>query len=355
MDLMILSPIGAAVALIYAYYLANKVSKQPEGTDQMAKISASIRLGADAYLKREYTSVVKFFLLVFVVLLALSVAGFMDIFIPISFLTGGFFSGLAGFFGMKIATAANARTAWAAKKSLNDGLRLAFSAGSVMGFVVVGLGLLDVSLWYYFLQYWFRALPEAERITKIASLMLTFGMGASFMALFARVGGGIFTKAADVGADLVGKVEAGIPEDDPRNPAVIADNVGDNVGDVAGMGADLYESYMGARVSASALGVAAGLGVGGFVLPMALAGLGVLAAFVGTFFVRTEEGADQKKLLGSLRKGTYISSILVAVGAYFLCNLVLGAGHTGIYVAILSGLIAGIAIGYFTEYYTDSS
>ena len=355
MDLMILSPIGAAVALIYAYYLANKVTKQPEGTDQMAKISASIRLGADAYLKREYTSVVKFFLLVFVVLLALSVAGFMDIFIPISFLTGGFFSGLAGFFGMKIATAANARTAWAAKKSLNDGLRLAFSAGSVMGFVVVGLGLLDVSLWYYFLQYWFRALPEAERITKIASLMLTFGMGASFMALFARVGGGIFTKAADVGADLVGKVEAGIPEDDPRNPAVIADNVGDNVGDVAGMGADLYESYMGARVSASALGVAAGLGVGGFVLPMALAGLGVLAAFVGTFFVRTEEGADQKKLLGSLRKGTYTAGILVAVGAYFLCNLVLGAGHTGIYVAILSGLIAGIAIGYFTEYYTDSS
>ena len=355
MDLMILSPIGAAVALIYAYYLANKVTKQPEGTEQMAKISASIRLGADAYLKREYTSVVKFFLLVFVVLLALSVAGFMDIFIPISFLTGGFFSGLAGFFGMKIATSANARTAWAAKKSLNDGLRLAFSAGSVMGFVVVGLGLLDVSLWYYFLQYWFRALPEAERITKIASLMLTFGMGASFMALFARVGGGIFTKAADVGADLVGKVEAGIPEDDPRNPAVIADNVGDNVGDVAGMGADLYESYMGARVSASALGVAAGLGVGGFVLPMALAGLGVLAAFVGTFFVRTEEGADQKKLLGSLRKGTYTAGILVAVGAYFLCNLVLGAGHTGIYVAILSGLIAGIAIGYFTEYYTDSS
>ena len=355
MDLMILSPIGAAVALIYAYYLANKVTKQPEGTEQMAKISASIRLGADAYLKRQYTSVVKFFLLVFVVLLALSVAGFMDIFIPISFLTGGFFSGLAGFFGMKIATSANARTAWAAKKSLNDGLRLAFSAGSVMGFVVVGLGLLDVSLWYYFLQYWFRALPEAERITKIASLMLTFGMGASFMALFARVGGGIFTKAADVGADLVGKVEAGIPEDDPRNPAVIADNVGDNVGDVAGMGADLYEFYMGARVSASALGVAAGLGVGGFVLPMALAGLGVLAAFVGTFFVRTEEGADQKKLLGSLRKGTYTAGILVAVGAYFLCNLVLGAGHTGIYVAILSGLIAGIAIGYFTEYYTDSS
>ena len=355
MDLMILSPIGAAVALIYAYFLANKVTKQPEGTEQMAKISASIRLGADAYLKREYTSVVKFFAVVFVILLGLSMTGFMDIFIPISFLTGGFFSGLAGFFGMKIATAANARTAWATKKSLNDGLRLAFSAGSVMGFVVVGLGLLDVSLWYYFLQYWFRALPEAARIAKISSLMLTFGMGASFMALFARVGGGIFTKAADVGADLVGKVEAGIPEDDPRNPAVIADNVGDNVGDVAGMGADLYESYMGARVSAAALGVAAGLGIGGFVLPMALAGLGVLAAFIGTFFVKTEEGADQKKLLGSLRRGTYIAGILVAVGAYFLCNLVLGPGYTGVYVAILSGLIAGIAIGYFTEYYTDSS
>ncbi|MBQ6058703.1 MAG: sodium/proton-translocating pyrophosphatase, partial [Clostridia bacterium] len=196
MNLMILSPIGAAVALIYAYYLANKVTKQPEGTEQMSKISASIRLGADAYLKREYSSVIKFFALVFAILFGLSMAGFMDIFIPISFLTGGFFSGLAGYFGMKIATSANARTAWAAKNSLNSGLRLAFSAGSVMGFVVVGLGLLDVSLWYYFLQYWFRALPEAARVAKISSLMLTFGMGASFLALFARVGGGIFTKAA---------------------------------------------------------------------------------------------------------------------------------------------------------------
>ena len=356
MNLMILSPIGAAVALIYAYYLANKVTKQPEGTEQMSKISASIRLGADAYLKREYSSVIKFFALVFAILFGLSMAVFMDIFIPISFLTGGFFSGLAGYFGMKIATSANARTAWAAKNSLNSGLRLAFSAGSVMGFVVVGLGLLDVSLWYYFLQYWFRALPEAARVAKISSLMLTFGMGASFLALFARVGGGIFTKAADVGADLVGKVEAGIPEDDPRNPAVIADNVGDNVGDVAGMGADLYESYMGARVSAAALGVAAGLGLAGFILPMALAGFGVLASFIGTFFVKTEEGADQKKLLGSLRKGTYTAGILVAVGAYFLCKAILPAENVvGIYAAIVSGLIAGIAIGFFTEYYTDSS
>ena len=357
MDLMILSPIGAAVALIYAYYLANKVTKQPEGTDQMAKISASIRLGADAYLKREYTSVVKFFLLVFVVLLALSVAGFMDIFIPISFLTGGFFSGLAGFFGMKIATAANARTAWAAKKSLNDGLRLAFSAGSVMGFVVVGLGLLDVSLWYYFLQYWFRALPEAERITKIASLMLTFGMGASFMALFARVGGGIFTKAADVGADLVGKVEAGIPEDDPRNPAVIADNVGDNVGDVAGMGADLYESYVGSILATFALGATAYASEGhewnAILLPVVISVLGVICSVIGTFLIRTKEDATQKSLLATLRKGTYTAAVLAAViGApvtYFIM------GTWGPYISILAGLVAGCAIGYFTEYYTSDT
>ena len=357
MDLMILSPIGAAVALIYAYYLANKVTKQPEGTDQMAKISASIRLGADAYLKREYTSVVKFFLLVFVVLLALSVAGFMDIFIPISFLTGGFFSGLAGFFGMKIATAANARTAWAAKKSLNDGLRLAFSAGSVMGFVVVGLGLLDVSLWYYFLQYWFRALPEAERITKIASLMLTFGMGASFMALFARVGGGIFTKAADVGADLVGKVEAGIPEDDPRNPAVIADNVGDNVGDVAGMGADLYESYVGSIISASALGVAAfsNQAFKAMAIPMVMAAVGILCSIIGSFFVKTEENADQRTLLKALSRGTNLSAILIAVISFFLVWALLGLEHWGLYVAILSGLVAGVLIGKATEYYTSDT
>ncbi|NLT57399.1 MAG: sodium-translocating pyrophosphatase [Clostridiales bacterium] len=353
--LMLLSPIGAAVALIYAYIVAQRVKQQPEGTEQMAKIAALIRRGADAYLKREYRGVTMVFAVVFAALMVLSYFGLMSIFIPLSFVTGGFFSGLAGFFGMRIATAANARTAWAAKNSLNGGLRLAFSAGSVMGFVVVGLGLLDVSIWYYFLEFYYRAMPEAERIVLISSLMLTFGMGASFMALFARVGGGIFTKAADVGADLVGKVEAGIPEDDPRNPAVIADNVGDNVGDVAGMGADLYESYMGARVSASAVGVSAGLGLGGFVLPMALAGFGMFCALFGTLLVKTKEGAGQKELLGSLRRGTYFSSVLVAIGAYFLVDLILGKGYLGIYIAILSGLLAGIGIGYFTEYYTDGS
>lgn len=355
MDFIILSPIGALVALLYAYYLAKKVTSYSEGTDDMVKIAGSIRSGADAYLRRQYLGVGKFFAVAFVVLLALALMGFMNIFVPISFVTGGFFSGLSGFFGMKIATRANARTAWAAKNSLNDGLRTAFSAGSVMGFVVVGLGLLDLSVWYYFLNYWYRALEPMARIATIGPLMLTFGMGASSMALFARVGGGIFTKAADVGADLVGKVEAGIPEDDPRNPAVIADNVGDNVGDVAGMGADLYESYVGARVSAAALGVAAGYGVGGFALPMALAGLGVLASFIGSFFVKTKEGASQKELLGALRKGTNVASILVAILSYFLVKAILGPGSTGIYFAIISGLLAGILIGYFTEIFTSAS
>ncbi len=358
MDLMLLSPLGAAIALGYSFFLAKKVLKESEGTDKMVKISAAIRSGANAYLKRQYTGVAKFFVVVFAVLCVLSFLGFMDFFVPISFITGGFFSALSGYFGMKIATSANARTAWAAKNSLNSGLKLAFSAGAVMGFVVVGLGLLDLSIWYYFLNWYYSSvevLGDAEKITQISSLMLTFGMGASSMALFARVGGGIFTKAADVGADLVGKVEAGIPEDDPRNPAVIADNVGDNVGDVAGMGADLYESYVGARVSAAALGVSAGYGLAGFTLPMALAGLGVIAAFVGSLFVKTKENASQKELLGSLRKGTYIASIIVAAAAYPLVDYILGGQNIGIYAAILSGLFAGIAIGYFTEYYTSAS
>ena len=354
-DLMILAPIGAVAALAYAFILSRRVMAQSEGTDLMKKIAASIRSGANAYLKRQYKGVSVFFVIMGVVLFALVFAGLVNVFVPVAFVVGGFFSGLSGFLGMRIATNANARTANAAQHSLNSGLKVAFSAGAVMGFTVVGLGMLETSLWYYFLRFYYSALPVDQQAQMIASAMVTFGMGASAMALFARVGGGIFTKAADVGADLVGKVEAGIPEDDPRNPAVIADNVGDNVGDVAGMGADLYESYSGARLSAAALAVSAGFGFTGMALPMALAAIGIFASIIGSFFVKTEEGADQKKLLGSLRKGTYISSILVAVGAYFLCNLVLGAGHTGIYVAILSGLIAGIAIGYFTEYYTDSS
>lgn len=356
MDLIILMPIGAAAALIFAYLRSKKVLAESEGTELMKKISASIRQGANAYLKRQYSGVAKFFAIVFAVMLVLVFMGQMEIWVPVAFVTGGFFSALSGFIGMKIATAANARTANAANESLNHGLRVAFSAGSVMGFTVVGLGLLDMSLWFYFLKYVvYAALPVAEQATHISALMLTFGMGASMMALFARVGGGIFTKAADVGADLVGKVEAGIPEDDPRNPAVIADNVGDNVGDVAGMGADLYESYAGARLSACALAVAAGFGMDGMAVPMVLSAIGIFASIIGTFFVKTGENADQRSLLGSLRKGTYIASALVAIGAYFLIDYVFKGQQLGLFVAIMVGLIAGNAIGYFTEYYTSDT
>jgi K(+)-stimulated pyrophosphate-energized sodium pump len=355
MSLILLTPIGAAAALVYAWLMARKVRSEDEGTDLMKKIAASIREGANAYLRRQYNGVVKFFAVMFVLMLALSLAGQMNVFVPFAFLTGGFFSAMSGFIGMKIATQANARTANAAAHSLNRGLRVAFSAGSVMGFTVVGLGLLDTSLWYFFLKWVYRSLPEAEQIRQIAALMLTFGMGASMMALFARVGGGIFTKAADVGADLVGKIEAGIPEDDPRNPAVIADNVGDNVGDVAGMGADLYESYAGARLSACALAVAAGFGMAGFAVPMALSAIGVFASIIGTFFVKTGEDASQRSLLGSLRKGTYIASLLVAVASYFLVRFAIGPGQTGLFIAIVVGLLAGNLIGYFTEYYTSDT
>ena len=249
---------------------------------------------------------------------------------------------------------ANCRTAQRASRNLNKGLRVAFSAGSVMGFTVVGLGLLDLTVWYFILNMAFGALPDSQRIAQITANMLTFGMGASSMALFARVGGGIFTKAADVGADLVGKVEAGIPEDDPRNPAVIADNVGDNVGDVAGMGADLYESYVGSIVSTAALAVAAGYGGKGVAVPMMLAALGVLASILGTFFVKTEEDASQKNLLKALRTGTYISAALVVVAAYAAIRILL-PDHMGIYAAILSGLAAGVLIGAVTEYYTSDT
>lgn len=331
--------------------------KNEEGTDEMVNIASAIRTGANTYLKRQYKGVAVFFVVMFAVLAGLSLLGYIDILVAVAFVTGGVFSGLSGFLGMKIATNSNARTAWAAKDSLNKGLKVAFSAGAVMGFVVVGLGLIDLSIWFYVLKARYAALPLAEQAIKISSSILTFGMGASAMALFARVGGGIFTKAADVGADLVGKVEAGIPEDDPRNPAVIADNVGDNVGDVAGMGADLYESYMGARISAIALAVGAGLGFEGMMVPMVLAGLGTLASILGTFFVKTGEDLDQRKLLAALRKGTYFSSILVVVLALGLCYYTWGGSATtwGVFAAIISGLVAGIAIGYFTEYYTSDT
>ena len=293
MDLMVLVPICAVAALAFAFLMAKKVMRFSEGTEKMSKIAGAVRKGANAYLKRQNTMVALFFGVVFLILLAISLfSDAMGPFVPFAFITGGFFSGLSGFIGMKIATAANARTANAARDGLNKGLRVAFSAGSVMGFVVVGLGLLYLAIWYYLLRF-----PFGQSTGGIAASMLTFGMGASCMALFARVGGGIFTKAADVGADLVGKVEAGIPEDDPRNPAVIADNVGDNVGDVAGMGADLYESYVGSIISASALAVTAGFGAAGLSLPMVMAAIGILASILGTFFVRTGEKAEQKLLL----------------------------------------------------------
>lgn len=355
MDLLLLAPIGSILALLFAAYMAYTVMKHGEGTEDMQRIARAVREGANAYLKRQYTGVAIFFAVMFVVLLILALNGFLTIFVPFAFLTGGFFSGLSGFLGMKMATNANARTTNAAKQSLNAGLRVAFSAGTVMGMVVVGLGLLDLSFWYYFLTWVYRDLDAAVRIQNVTSAMLTFGMGASSMALFARVGGGIYTKAADVGADLVGKVEAGIPEDDPRNPAVIADNVGDNVGDVAGMGADLYESYVGSIVSTSALAVAAGLGVDGVSIPMTMAAIGVIASIIGTFFVHAEEDAKQSVLLAALRRGTYISAALIAVISFFLVWQVLGMEHIGVYFAILSGLLAGVIIGYSTEYFTSDS
>jgi len=355
MDLMFLTPVGAAAAIIFALILAKRVMKESEGTDRMKELAGYIRTGANAFLARQYKGVAVVFAIVVVVLVLLAFLGYVNVFIPVAFVTGGFFSALSGYFGMKIATNANARTANAARNSLNKGLNIAFSAGAVMGFVVVGLGMLDTTIWYYFLNWWFRDLDPVTRAQAIATPMVTFGMGASAMALFARVGGGIFTKAADVGADLVGKVEAGIPEDDPRNPAVIADNVGDNVGDVAGMGSDLYESYAGARISAAALGVAAGYGIAGFALPMALSAVGILASIIGTFFVKTGEDASQKNLLKTLSRGTNISSIIVAVAAYFLVNICLGEGQLGIYIAILAGLVAGVLIGKVTEYYTSDT
>ena len=360
MNAMVLVAAGAVLALAFSATMFRRVKAQPVGTPQMEKISNAVSSGATAYLKRQYKGVAVFFVVVFCILLAMAALGFLSFFTPFAFVTGGFFSGLAGFVGMKTATMANCRTANAASDSLNRGLRVAFSAGSVMGFTVVGLGLLDLSIWYFFLRFWYTAVdPVASTellIQNITANMLTFGMGASSMALFARVGGGIFTKAADVGADLVGKVEAGIPEDDPRNPAVIADNVGDNVGDVAGMGADLYESYVSSIVSTSALAVAAGYGANGVSVPMLLAALGVVCSIVGSFFVKTKEGASQKNLLTALRTGTYIASGLIAVCAWFAVHWLLPAEHaTGVFIAVISGLVAGVAIGAITEYYTSDT
>ena len=346
--------VGAVVAGLFAVLQAKKVMGYSEGTEKMQKLAASIREGANAYLKRQYTTVLKVFAIVFVVLLVIAFASggkMLSKFTPFAFVTGGIWSMLAGLVGMKIATSSNARTAQAASESLNKGLRVAFSSGSVMGFTVVGLGMLDITIWFFLLRYAFGINDPVQ----LGNIMVMNGMGASFMALFARVGGGIYTKAADVGADLVGKVEAGIPEDDPRNPATIADNVGDNVGDVAGMGADLYESYVGSILATFALSAVGGYGFAGMLLPMALAVVGIICSIIGSFLVKTKENASQQALLKSLRTGTYTAAILAAVLAAPLCFLLLGKAGWGVYVAILCGLIGGCAICYFTEYYTSDT
>ncbi len=349
-NLPFISLVGAIIALVFALLTAKKVLKFSEGNEKMQKISLSIRKGANAYLKRQYTVVSIFFGVMFVLLCVMAGFSLLDWCVPFAFVTGGFFSALSGFVGMKIATYSNARTANACISGLNKGLRVAFSAGSVMGFTVVGLGLLDISVWFIILKY---ALGKGP--AEITSAMLTFGMGASSMALFARVGGGIFTKAADVGADLVGKVEAGIPEDDPRNPAVIADNVGDNVGDVAGMGADLYESYVGSIISAMALGVAAfkGSEIRALAIPLLLSAIGIIASIIGSFLVRTGENTEQKFLLKALSRGTNFSAILIAIVAFPITHYILG--DYKFYFAIIAGLLAGVLIGKATEYFTSDT
>ncbi|MCM1310573.1 MAG: sodium-translocating pyrophosphatase [Bacteroides sp.] len=354
-----LVPIASVLALCFAWYFYAQMKKESEGTETMAKIASYVRQGAMSYLKQQYKIVTIVFICL-VIIFAIMAYGFglQNPWVPVAFLTGGFFSGLSGFLGMKTATYASARTANAARRTLNDGLRIAFRSGAVMGLVVVGLGLLDISFWYLLLD-WLVDEPGTHKLTMITTTMLTFGMGASTQALFARVGGGIYTKAADVGADLVGKVEAGIPEDDPRNPATIADNVGDNVGDVAGMGADLYESYCGSILATAALGAAAAktieTQVQAVMAPMLIAAVGIFLSIIGIFTVRTKENASIKQLLGSLSVGTNVSSLLI-VGATFLILWALGIQNwVNIALAVVVGLIVGIVIGRSTEYYTSQS
>ncbi len=357
-----LVPASAIIALFLAWYFYRQMMKESEGTDTMKRIASHVRKGAMSYLKQQYKIVTVVFLCL-VVLFSIMAYGFQlqNPWVPVAFLTGGFFSGLSGYLGMKTATNASARTANAARGSLNSGLRVAFRSGAVMGLVVVGLGLIDISFWYLLLD-WLIDLPGTEKLAMITTTMLTFGMGASTQALFARVGGGIYTKAADVGADLVGKVEAGIPEDDPRNPATIADNVGDNVGDVAGMGADLYESYCGSILATSALGAAAYLLTGDAVMqykaviaPMLIAAVGILLSIIGIFSIRTKEDASMKNLLSALSLGTNLSSILI-VGATFLILWLLGIDNwQWISCSVVVGLLVGIVIGRSTEYYTSQS
>lgn len=351
--------LASFIALIFAFVFYKQMMKESEGTATMKKIAQYVRDGAMAYLKQQY----KIVLIIFCILCAFfAVLAYVfhvqNEWVPFAFITGGFFSGLAGFIGMKTATHASARTANAAQRSLNTGLKIAFRSGAVMGLTVVGLALFDISIWYLILDN-FASVGEEDKVIMITTTMLTFGMGASTQALFARVGGGIYTKAADVGADLVGKTEAGIPEDDPRNPATIADNVGDNVGDVAGMGADLYESYAGSILATAALGAAAFIGsdlqLNAVFAPMLIAAVGVILSIIGIFLVRTKEGANMKQLLRALGRGVNVSSVLIAIATFAILYLLNFENWIGLSFSVISGLLAGIIIGQVTEYYTSQS
>jgi K(+)-stimulated pyrophosphate-energized sodium pump len=359
--------LGAAAALAFALVQIRKVLSHSEGTPAMIKIAEAIRAGTNAFMKRQYTTVAVFLLIMFLVLASLAYipiwagaeSGFVNVYTPFAFITGGGFTAFCGFIGMKVSTNANARTAYAACESLNKALRVSFASGSVMGFVVNGLAIFEITTWYLILRYVFN-----ESNDVISYTMVTFGLGVAVVAVFARVGGGIYTKAADVGADLVGKVEAGIPEDDPRNPAVIADNVGDNVGDVAGMGADLHESNSNALVATIAISFGAGYGVAGLMLPIVVSVIGILCSILGTFFVRTSEKTDQHSLLNSLRKGVYIAggaaAVLTLPAIIFVASnsdpdSIMRANMWGIYGAVLIGILAGFVVSFFTEYYTSDA
>jgi K(+)-stimulated pyrophosphate-energized sodium pump len=359
-NLFYFAPAAAILALAFAFFFFKQMMKESEGTVTMKEIALYVREGAMAYLRQQYKVVIIVFIVLslFFAILAYGF-GVQNPWVPFAFLTGGFFSGLSGFIGMKTATYASARTANASRRSLNSGLKLAFRSGAVMGLVVVGLGLLDISIWYIILDHFIGA-TGPQKLVVITTTMLTFGMGASTQALFARVGGGIYTKAADVGADLVGKVEAQIPEDDPRNPATIADNVGDNVGDVAGMGADLYESYCGSILATAALGASAfymdpALQIKAVFAPMLIAAIGIILSIIGIFIVKTKEGAGMKELLGSLGRGVNFSSILIAAGTFLILYVLQLDNWLGISFSVLSGLLAGIIIGRSTEYFTSHS
>ena len=354
-----LIPIASVVALGMAWFFFRSMMKEDEGTDRMKEIAAHVRKGAMAYLKQQYKVVAIVFVVLAVIFAFMAyVMKVQNPWVPFAFLTGGLFSGLAGFFGMKTATYASARTANGARTGLDKGLKIAFRSGAVMGLVVVGLGLLDIAIWFVVLNAVYEG--ESTALVTITTTMLTFGMGASTQALFARVGGGIYTKAADVGADLVGKVEANIPEDDPRNPATIADNVGDNVGDVAGMGADLYESYCGSILSTAALGATAfamngDMQLRAVIAPMVIAAIGIFLSLIGIFMVRTKEGATMKELLHSLGLGTNVSAVLIAVATFIILYLLGIENWLGLSFAVISGLVAGVVIGQATEYYTSHS